>query len=58
MKITIKTPKPRNPIATPARQRKAGAHHAYHPARRTRRAQKQSLRQLLSGRDTEGNVDA
>ncbi len=58
MKITIKTPKPRNPLALPARQRKAGEHRSDHPARRSRGALKHSLQLLLSGRKTKGNPDA
>lgn len=58
MKITIKTPKPRNPFAKPAKQRKAGEHRSDHPARRSRRALKHSLHMLLSGRNTQGNPDA
>lgn len=57
MKITIKTPKPRNPVAKPAKQRKAGEHRSKHPARRSRRALKHSLHLLLSKRNTEGNAD-
>ena len=50
MKIAIKLPKPRNPLALPARQRKAGAHASHNPARRLRRIDKHNLRLLLLGR--------
>lgn len=50
MKITIKVPKPRNPLVLAARQRKAGAHEAAHPHRQLRRTEKQSLQQLLKGK--------
>ena len=50
MKLTIKLPKPRNPLALPARQRKAGAHASHNPARRLRRIEKHNLQLALSGR--------
>ncbi len=53
MKITIKLPKlakPRNPVALPAKQRKAGSHEAYNPQRHERRVAKQKLRLHLMGR--------
>jgi len=46
MKIKIPATKPRNPVALPARQRKAGSHG---PVNR-RRIAKQELRLLLQGR--------
>jgi hypothetical protein len=58
MKVTIKLPKPRNPLVAPARARKAGAHAAHNPARRVRRAEKQKLNQLLSGRRSDGDNQA
>jgi hypothetical protein len=58
MKVTLKLPKPRNPLVAPARARKAGAHDGYHPARKVRRTEKQKLNQLLSGRKTDGSYDA
>jgi hypothetical protein len=53
MKITVKLPKPRNPLVALARVRKAGAHAAFNPARRVRRLEKQKLSQVLSGRKNE-----
>ena len=50
MKIKIKLPKPRNPVALPARQRKAGSHAAYNLRREERRIAKQELRLHLMGR--------
>jgi len=58
MKMTIKLPKPRNPLVAPARTRKAGAHAAHNPARRIRRAEKHNLNLLLSGRKKDGGDDA
>lgn len=58
MKVTIKLPKPRNPLVAAAKTRLAGAHKSNHPARRSRRVEKHSLHLLLSGRKTEGNHDA
>jgi hypothetical protein len=58
MKITIKLPKPRNPLAVTAKQRQAGAHGAYRPERSERRAEKQRLHLLLSGRPRKGDEDA
>ena len=58
MKISIKLPKPRNPLVAPAKTRQAGAHASDHPARRSRRAEKHSLYLLLSGKKTDGNYDA
>ncbi|WP_238531368.1 hypothetical protein [Collimonas fungivorans] len=58
MKMTIKLPKPRNPLVAPARARKAGAHAAHNPARRTRRSEKQTLNLLLSGRKMNDGDDA
>ena len=57
MKITIKLPKPRNPLAVPARTRKAGAHASYNPSRRVRRLEKQKLAQALSGRKDDSSYD-
>ena len=56
MKLTIKPPKPRNPLVAPARNRKAGAHGSHNPARRLRRTEKYSLRLQLMGRKTEGET--
>ena len=51
IKITLpKAPKPRNPVALPARQRKAGSHAAYNPQRAARRVAKHELRLHLLGR--------
>jgi len=44
MKVTIKLPKPRNPLAVLARQRKAGGHQR---VEQSRRALKQQLRRQL-----------
>ena len=53
MKLIIKTPKPRNPLALVARQRKAGAHDAHLTARAVRRAEKQSLQAMVKNRKGE-----
>ncbi|MEO6918122.1 MAG: hypothetical protein ABI171_03645 [Collimonas sp.] len=58
MKITIKLPKPRNPLVAAARTRKAGSHEGCNPARRERRVEKQKLNQALSGRKNNGDYDA
>jgi hypothetical protein len=58
IKLKIKATKPRNPVALPARQRKAGAHQAYNPTRHARRVQKHALRLVLLGRDKDGDMDA
>ena len=50
MKITIKLPKPRNPLAILGRQRKAGAHKSDKPSRQLRRTGKNDLRLYLQGR--------
>ncbi len=50
MKVTITLPKPRNPVALPARQRKAGSHADANPRREARRIAKQELRLHLHGR--------
>ena len=50
MKITIKLPKPRNPLALPVRQRKAGAHKSDSQPRQMRRTGKNDLRLYLQGR--------
>ncbi len=50
MKITVKLPKPRNPLAIVAKQRNAGVHGALNPKRTERRQEKQRLQQLKSGR--------
>jgi hypothetical protein len=47
MKITVKQPKPRNPLVPAAKMRQAGAHGSHRPTRRARREQKQELRRLL-----------
>ncbi|WP_230427321.1 hypothetical protein [Collimonas humicola] len=57
MKVTIKLPKPRNPLVAPARARKAGAHASHNPARRVRRLEKQKLNQVLSVRKTDSDCD-
>lgn len=49
MKITVKTPKPRNPHALAARQKKAGSHEGSEPQKRMRRELKQQLQRMLSG---------
>ncbi len=55
MKIKIPAIKPRNPVALPARQRKAGSHAGDNPRRGERRAAKQELRLHLMGRRGEDN---
>ena len=53
MKITIKapkSPKPRNPLALLARQRKGGSHDAHLTERHLRRMEKQALQGVLKGR--------
>jgi hypothetical protein len=45
MKVTIKLPKPRNPLAVLARQRRAGEHQRNE---QSRRALKQQLRHQLA----------
>ncbi len=45
MKINIKLPKPRNPLAVLARQRRAGSHQR---VEQSRRALKQQLRRQLA----------
>ena len=59
MKIIIKTakvPKPRNPLAVLARQRKGGSHEAHLTERHLRRTEKQALLGLIKGR--KGEYDA
>lgn len=56
MKIIIKTPKPRNPLALAARARRAGAHEDSHNFRSMRRKEKQNLGQLR--RQLKENDDA
>jgi alpha-galactosidase len=58
MKIAVKLPKPRNPLVAPTRSRKAGAHASHNPARQLRRVAKHNLRLMLTGRKTEGDLDA
>jgi hypothetical protein len=58
MKISIKLPKPRNPLVAPAKNRKAGAHASHNPARAKRRVEKYKLRLVLLGRKEEGDYDA
>ncbi|MFC5473306.1 hypothetical protein [Paraherbaspirillum soli] len=58
MKITIKLPKPRNPLVAAAKLRQAGRHDSFNPARRERRLQKQNLQLLLSGRGRKDDPDA
>lgn len=48
MKVTIKLPKPRNPLAVLARQRRAGSHQR---SEQSRRALKQQLRRQLARED-------
>ncbi|MBC3870586.1 hypothetical protein [Undibacterium oligocarboniphilum] len=55
MKIQIKLPKPRNPLALAARQRQAGEHGGHQPQRAERRKYKMRLQKLLSGRLKEGD---
>lgn len=45
MKITLNLQKPRNPVAVPARQRKAGAHG---PSRSARQADRLALQRELA----------
>jgi hypothetical protein len=49
MKIRVKLPKPRNPLAVLVKQRKGGAHGASQPARAERRKYKQRLHGVVSG---------
>ena len=56
MKITIKPPKPRNPLAVLTRQRRAGAHDAHLTERSLRRSEKQALQGVIKGR--KGEYDA
>jgi hypothetical protein len=56
MKIKIALPKPRNPVALPARQRKAGAHGTFNQARQQRRVEKYQLRLMLMGRKGENDA--
>jgi hypothetical protein len=58
MKITVKLPKPRNPLVVPARNKKAGSHDSYRPERRARRVEKYKLHLLLSGKRKEEDYDA
>jgi hypothetical protein len=46
MKVTVKLPKPRNPLAVLVRQRKAGSHQR---SEQSRQALKRQLRRQLSG---------
>lgn len=48
MKITVKLPKPRNPLAVLVKQRNAGVHGALNPKRTERRQEKQRLQQFKS----------
>jgi hypothetical protein len=50
MKLTLKVPKPRNPLAVAAKTRRAGSHDGDAPARAARRQRKHQLHLLLSGR--------
>ena len=51
MKMKLKTPKPRNPLVAATKLRGgAGAHQSEASPRAARRAGKNRLRQLLSGR--------
>lgn len=56
MKIKIAIPKPRNPVALPARQRKAGAHGAFNQGRQQRRVEKYKLCLMLMGRKGENDA--
>lgn len=47
MRIVIKPAKPRNPVAVAAKKRRGDVHGAYQPARRSRRAAKRELQQLI-----------
>ncbi|TCS36318.1 hypothetical protein EDC30_107135 [Paucimonas lemoignei] len=47
MRIVIKPPKPRNPFAVSARQRRGNVHGSYQPARRDRHAARNELERLL-----------
>lgn len=57
MKIRVKLPKPRNPLAVLVKQRKGGAHGAAQPARAERRKYKQRLHSVLSGRSGGDDTD-
>ena len=46
MKINIKLPKPRNPLAVLVKQRNAGVHGVLNPKRTERRQEKQRLQQF------------
>ena len=58
MKLTLRMGKPRNPVATAARQRNAGRHGEYREERRLRRAGKQALDRLLKSGNWKGGDDA
>ena len=57
MKINIKLPKPRNPLAVLVKQRNAGVHGALNPKRTERRQEKQRLQQALKGKLKDGDVE-
>ncbi len=57
MKMTLKLPKPRNPLVAPAKVRKAGAHGAYNATRHARRVEKHKLALLLSGKKSVEDYD-
>ena len=57
MKITIKVPKPRNPLVVAAKTRKAGVHLSDKHARQLRRTEKHKLHLLLAGRKADGDRD-
>lgn len=50
LKLRLKLPKPRNPVAVPALQRKAGAH------RRSSAAERRAARQALAKALREGDA--
>ena len=56
MKVKLTLPKPRNPVALPARQRKAGAHDGFNPTRQQRRIDKYNLRLTLMGKKGEDDA--
>jgi len=57
MKIRVKLPKPRNPLAVLVKQRHGGAHGAAQPARAERRKYKQRLHGVVSGRSGSDDAD-
>ncbi|MFZ6655463.1 hypothetical protein [Undibacterium sp. TJN19] len=57
MKINIKLPKPRNPLAVLVKQRNAGVHGALNPKRTERRQEKQRLQHALKGKLKDGDAE-